>query len=321
MLSNIIMNKINNSKKRENRKTLLAMFEFSNLQDAKEGLGMNKKKAGDVYEQLRLNYNEQIDEIRKNKRKAKYQEKKEFNKILDKVKAFNSNAKSLTFTDMTPSKLKAILSSLDLTKRVILEVDGKYYALTPDNVKEMYKNIDEFWVTTESDYGTNYNADIVLKIKNVKSITLSIPKWLGKNKNEGAFFKYYHVTKLDLDQFGIFKEKQEKYNENCFVQALITLGIDDEIIKGIRNIICSKYLPTNKLSQIAEKYNLYFRIKILDKHKDTINFGRKCNKEVLLGLIDQHYFAIAPVEITTYALKNYFELKDVENYHQIFKKN
>ena len=61
---------------------------------------------------------------------------------------------------------------MDLTKRAILEVDGKYYALTPDNVKEMYKNIDEFWVTTESDYGTNYNADIVLKIKNVKSISL-----------------------------------------------------------------------------------------------------------------------------------------------------
>ena len=76
MLSNTIMNKINNSKKRENRKTLLAMFEFSNLQDAKKGLGMNKNKADDVYEQLRLNYNEQIDEIRKNKRKAKYQEKK-----------------------------------------------------------------------------------------------------------------------------------------------------------------------------------------------------------------------------------------------------
>lgn len=76
MLSNTIMKKINNSKKRENRKTLLAMFEFSNLQEAKKGLGMNKDKADDVYEQLRLNYNEQIDEIRKNKRKAKYQEKK-----------------------------------------------------------------------------------------------------------------------------------------------------------------------------------------------------------------------------------------------------
>ena len=101
-------------------------------------------------------------------------------------------------------------------------------------------------------------------------------------------------------------EKQEKYNENCFVQSLITLGIDDEIVRGIRSIICSKYLPTNKLSQIAEKFKLYFRIKTLDKKKDTYNFGNKSHREVLLGLIDQHYFAIAPVQITTYALKNYF---------------
>ena len=42
---------------------------------------MKKDKADDVYEQLMLNYNEQIDEIRKNKRRAKYQEKKENEKI------------------------------------------------------------------------------------------------------------------------------------------------------------------------------------------------------------------------------------------------
>ena len=36
-----------------------------------------------------------------------------------------------------------------------------------------------------------------------------------------------------------------------------------------------------------------------------------------MGLIDQHYFAIAPVEITTYALKNYFSMKDIKDYHQV----
>ncbi len=311
------MKKINNSKKRENRKTLLAMFEFSTLQDAKKGLGIKKDKADDVYEQLRINYNEQIDEIRKNKRRAKYQEKKVNEQISKTVAMFNQNGTSVSFTNITKQQLEIILKNIDLTKRVVMSVDGSYYTLSIERVKKMIQDIEQFWVEEVEDYGTNYNADLILRIKDVKEVTISRPKWLGKNKNEGAFFKYYHNTELDLDVFGVHKEKQEKYNENCFVQALITVGIDDEIVKGIRSIICSKYLPTNKLTHIAEKYKLYFRIKTLDKHKDTFNFGDKKNKEVLLGLIDQHYFAIAPVEITTYALKNYFSMKYIKDYHQV----
>ena len=60
----------------------------------------------------------------------------------------------------------------------------------------------------------------------------------------------------------------------------------DQIINDVRNIICSKYLPTNKLTKIAERFNLYIRVKTLDDHKDTKNFGKKGNQEILLGLID-----------------------------------
>ena len=315
-----IMKKIQSSKKREVRNILLREAGYTSLKEAKKGLNMQNAKADDVYEQLRLNYNEQVDEIRKERSRQKYREKKQIANAINKVHAFNTNGNSITFTDITPSKLKAILMSLDPTKRTVMEVDGKHYTLTLNNIQQMIEDVDQFWIQEETDYANSYNADRILRIKQVMQVTLSRPKWLGKNKNEGAFFKYYHNTELDLDRFGVHQEKQENYNENCFVQSLITLGIDDEIVKDIRSIICNKYLPTNKLTQIAQKYELYFRIKTLDQHKDTINFGNKCNKEVLLGLIDQHYFAIAPVEITIYALKNYFSLKDVTDYNQIIKK-
>ena len=315
------MKKITNLNKAANKKALLEAFEFSSIQQAKKSLNMKGEKAAIVYEALSVIYNTQIAEIKKGKAKQKYKEKKDINAAVSMVNAFNLNGSSITFIDMSPSKLKAILMSLDLSKRTVLHVNGTYYTLTLEKVKQMLQDVEQFWVQEQTNYGTNYNADIIYNIRSVNEITLSRPKWLGKNKNEGAFFKYYHTTELDLDRFGVYTEKQEKYNENCFVQALITLGVDDDIVKGVRSIICSKYLPTNKLTDIAKKYNLYFRIKTLDKHKDTINFGVKNgNKELVLGLIDQHYFAISPVEITTYALKNYFGLKDVKDYNQIIKK-
>ena len=175
-----------------------------------------------------------------------------------------------------------------------------------------------FGCSTVEHQGTSYNADIVHDIKDIREITLSRPTWKGKNKNEGAFFKHYNNTRIDLGKFGVHNEKQEDYNENCLVQALITLGIDEEIVKGVRSIICSKYVPTNKLSKIAEKHKLYFRIKTLDTHKDTLNFGDKKDTEVLLGLIDQHYFAVAPIQNTMYSIKHYFQLCEVDNYHNIF---
>ena len=40
----------------------------------------------------------------------------------------------------------------------------------------------------------------------------------------------------------------------------------------------------------------------------------------MLGLINQHYFAVLPVEITSYAVKNYWQLHKLSNYHQIIDK-
>jgi len=283
------MKKINNSKKRENRKILLTMFEFSTLQEARKSLSMKNEKADVVYEQLRTNYNEQIDEIRANLQKARNKKTYDINKDIKRVNSFNENGKELTIKNIDPRKLKRIIASIDTTKRTILTIPvgtiEKHYTLTPEKQANYLKNEDMFFVQ-EGDNNSS-DAEMIYKIISIKQVTIGRPKWLGKSKNEGAFFKYYHNTSFNLDEFAVHREKQEKYNENCFVQALVSLSIDDSIITEVRKIICSKYLPTNKLTAIADKFNLYIRVKTLDAHKD-INFGKKGNQQILLGLIDQH---------------------------------
>lgn len=62
------MKKINNSKKRENRNILLNEAGYVNLREARKGLNMKKAKADELYEQLRLDYNEQVEEAQKARR-------------------------------------------------------------------------------------------------------------------------------------------------------------------------------------------------------------------------------------------------------------
>ena len=73
---NTIMKKINNSKKRENRNILLNEAGYVNLREARKGLNMKKAKADELYEQLRLDYNEQVEEAQKARRARIAKEKR-----------------------------------------------------------------------------------------------------------------------------------------------------------------------------------------------------------------------------------------------------
>ena len=308
------MKRITNVKKRENRQTLLKEAGFKTIQDAKKSLGLMNDKAAVVYEVLMNNYNGQIDEIRKNQQKANNKITYDINKDVKRVKNFNKDGESITLKKMSPQKFKNIIRNIDSTKRTVINVDGRYYTITPETQKMLLGS--NLFITEKT--SGSYNHVLEIEANNIEEITISRPKWKGKNNNEGAFFKFYHTTSFDLDEFGIHREKQEVYNENCFVQALISLGVDDNIITDVRKIICSKYIPTNKLTQIAEKFGLYIRVKTIDAHKDTKNFGKKGGIEILLGLIDQHYFAVKKVNMTKYAVTNYFDICDKENFHTLY---
>ena len=94
---------------------------------------------------------------KKGKAKQKYKEKKDINAAVSMVNAFNLNGSSITFIDMSPSKLKAILMSLDLSKRTVLHVNGTYYTLTLEKVKQMLRFVRKFMYAqrTHGEYTVN----------------------------------------------------------------------------------------------------------------------------------------------------------------------
>ena len=129
------MKRITNFKKRENRQTLLKEGGFKTIQDAKKSLGMMNEKAAVVYQQLMENYNEQLDEIKKNQQKANNKITYDINKDVKRVKTFNKDGESITLKKMSPKKFKNIIRNIDTTKRTVINVDGRYYTITPENQK------------------------------------------------------------------------------------------------------------------------------------------------------------------------------------------
>lgn len=167
-----------------------------------------------------------------------------------------------------------------------------------------------------------------------------IIKYLGfQNKNQkpqGAFFKYYHkFDGLDFSSLGIYYDKPKNYKHNCFYNALKDQGLNDDKLNMLKSLIFSKnkqetfvfssYVPTCKLNDICDKLEIGIDLMRVKNNKKscskTINYGKQYDKRYKIGLVDEHYFSIKELNITSCAVKNFEDIKHIENYNKLIKKN
>ena len=242
--------------------------------------------------------------------------KKKYSYINDVAK-FNKDRVPVTITNITASKLKGILNKVDTRKGVLLTSGNKTYVLKSSNVKQLANNINDLFVDESNTQGSD--VSIVQEILNLNQVTIQSYEF-HKDKNQGGFFKYYNNTTIDLTEFQIYTEKQEKYNENCFVYALMVSGVlNDEEINTIKFMCVGLYVPCNKITEVCNKFNLTIKVKVIENsksHNDIKSYG-KGEREITIGLIEKHYFYIKEIPYTLYSIKHYEELKDVSEYNKI----
>jgi hypothetical protein len=233
---------------------------------------------------------------------------------ISQINDFNINRKPLTIKGITGVKLQRILRNLDTRKGVLLQAGSKNYVLKPHTVKDLIKKVDAFFVDEEQLAGSD--KEILQEIMNLKQIVL-MPFNKKKDTNQGGFFKYYNKTTIDLKDFQIYNNEPDKYDENCFVYALMKSELLTETeINSIKFMCAGIYVPCNKIKEICDKYNLTIRVKIntTDHHVKKYGNGERI---VNIGLIDKHYFAIKTIPYSLYSIKNYEELKDKKDWHKI----
>jgi hypothetical protein len=157
----------------------------------------------------------------------------------------------------------------------------------------------------------------------------------NKNKlKEGAFFPFYikDDININLNEYQIFtkktldnNEERERNLDNCLLFSLKQYGIKESKLETIKNMVKQKHIPLKDLKMVCERLEICI---VLYHYRDdnTLNktrklvYGNQYKEKVEIGYIENHYFIIKETQYTSYCIKNYQEVKDLENFNKIIRK-
>ena len=224
---------------------------------------------------------------------------------------------------------KALLKNQDMILTYTLSNGSKKaYTVNKNNIRKLQ---DIFIYEKEDSGETESDLDFktLITMNTITNIEISPP--LKKKKSSGAFFKYTHnIPDLDLRDLQIYNNVSEISSEIpcCFIQSLISGGLSDFLVDKAKNIIKCRDIPTCKLNELSLKLHIHFTInKVIDNkviHYPTgkgelVDYIREI-EPIKIGLIDEHYFHIKKLPITSYAINNYQDINHLKDYHKIYKK-
>jgi hypothetical protein len=212
-----------------------------------------------------------------------------------------------------------------MDKQVLLNCNGRYYTLNNKTKQNLLKFIKDANII-EEDLILNSisDASLVYQVFEAEDLYISLVDKVNKyEKAFGAFFKYTNNLNIDLERYGIFKKDSDIiYNDNCLITALKNGGLSDNKINNLRLECKNAEIPKNKLKDICERYKIQLRITKPKLNKnDSEIFGKEHNEIYNIGLLENHYFIIEPTNYTSYSIINYDDIKDIEGFNKIYKKN
>ena len=275
--------------------------------------------ARDIYNDIVDEKNKVIKEERREKKKTETFKKSFIKDLTNKNERIIRNpSQERLRTTLNIMKDKFLRDG----KRYNMVSGKKHYSLNDATVSRLIDNLDELYLETATQ-GVGSDIEIIDIIKDVKSVKFY--EYVGLQGNllkeyaiQGSFFKYTHNIKdLDLSDLQIYEDfKASYYTENCFIHSLLGV-VNEKIINDCKLIIKSKETRVKDIKQIAEKHNLYICVRVDDSHYR--HYNKKGSTKINLGLLDEHYFIIKKIPVNSFALKNYFDICDKEDWNKIFR--
>jgi hypothetical protein len=251
-----------------------------------------------------------------NKTNVSYQNKikKEFN---NKKNTPNSTIKIDLKKISLKSALKIASQFITENRKYVASVAGtnRWITLSKSNLQKL-NNYEDL---LGSEFAERAGSDNEFIINLDRQPDLIIKRFdINNQKPNGSFFKYYHDLDMDLTRYDIHNKKPENYNHNCLYIALQVAGVSQEKLNEMRTFVKSGAVPTCKLSFICNKIGIRIHLK-KPNLKRLLKFGNE-GDIYNLGLIDNHFFLIEQTQITSYAIKNYDDIKHLDNWNTIYKK-
>ena len=183
-----------------------------------------------------------------------------------------------------------------------------------------------------SSFGFGSDTSLSIDINKVQSITLNkiTPSRIIENR-DGRFFPYLNTTEVPLSEYQIFNQK-EAYNEklikkreHCLIHTLIKAGIKKTIVNNIKmSYVSGVNIRKKDLHIISNIIKRDINLKTLNGLK-TKTQKIECSllkdkpEPIQIALYQNHYFLFEDTKYTKFSITHYDELKDEEDFHNIYK--
>ena len=225
-------------------------------------------------------------------------------------------------------KIKALIKTCIkelVGQKVILKVNNIHYTLNDNNKYRLLELIEKDNIIEQAEKVSD--GVLITEVLNVGQITVQVNKekqriiTTGKDKGKtktkskrgGAYFPYFNNTDIDLKRYQIFTEKDadkniEAYNDNCLIYALRQAGLEEEKLKVLKLKCNMREIPQCQLKNICKELKIKIKIKQISSHSSDLVYGTE-GKLYSLGLLEKHYFLNEDINVSTFYVKHYNELK------------
>jgi hypothetical protein len=275
------------------------------------------RKAYQSKQATKKQYNKLIKDF--SKEQSKYVVK--INKQIPLLKTIQNSMKA--FEDKYPNKLYNLV------------VNGKYYAVNDNTRKNLFKAILNSHLNIIQEKGSD--AITAIALRGVTEFYIEVfEKTNQYNKNNGAFFKYYHNIAYDLSRYQIFPKQSFSYNytfDNCLIYALKQGGCDKNKLEQLKLLCSVDNIPICKLNEICINLDICIELTRPKYNGDssvikTEIYGNATGKDTCkatgkeiykIGLLDEHFFLNEPTELTAYCINNYETVKHCSQWNLIIR--
>ena len=240
--------------------------------------------------------------------------------------------------------LNSYLPALEDGGKFVIEINGTYYTLTLENYEDLTRMVNrklelediildselqEYAAEGGANEYTESDGIVVDGMANGGSFSVGNPSARsggGYYYRGGAFFPYTHNFECEdltttLHGLGVYKSVEKKnYDSNCLWLAFKSAGVDNKILQAMKFEFLRRTISRKNISRIAEQHNLYVEIRT-DKDKDVLKYGNEDGFRVSIGCIQDHYFHFFDTCYNHYAILNYDEVKDKQNWYNIKSKS
>jgi hypothetical protein len=209
---------------------------------------------------------------------------------------------------------------------VVIKINNRSFTINNEKIKTIQGLLRD--IIFREDMLSGSDRIIVGALNDIRNIDFIFRKKSNSYvRDESAEFPYYNTTKINLAPLQIYTKEQFKNDPNtetpCFIHCLKYFNIDEEKISKIRSYMKKKALPQKDLDEISKLLEVNIR---LYKPKNQLKNNReityypknkvKFDETIFICSYEGHYFPFIKnyYEISTFAINNYNNVKDLDDY-------